>query len=57
MSKNPRVRTFMDSENVKNPKDRLNLHGSFLSGFLITLKKDSLQIFSFSSIWNLETLC
>ena len=42
---------------LKYPKGCYNLHGSILSYFLISLKRNQLQKFYFSSISNLETVC
>ena len=42
---------------LKDPEDCLNLPGSILSDFLITLKQIGFEKFVFSSMWNLETVC
>ena len=50
MPKSPVSEHLWTVNMLKGPKDCLNLHGSILSYFLITLKVNQLQKFFLSSI-------
>ena len=41
---------------LRGQKHCLNQYGSILSHFIISMKKNQLEKFSLSSIWNLETV-
>ena len=58
MPKKSHLRTLMDSQHVKGSERLLkSARQYFCQIFQITLKKNQLQKFCFSSISNLETVC
>ena len=58
MPKKPRVRTQIDSQQVKEAERLLeSARQDILSYFFITPKKNQVEKFIFSSIWNLQTVC
>ena len=58
MAKNPCVRTLMDSQHVKRSKALpKSAQQSFCQIFWELWKKNQLENFYVSSIWNLQTFC
>ena len=52
------VRTIMESQHVKGSKTPIKFPQQYYChSFFNTLKENQFQYVSFSSIWNLETVC
>ena len=57
MPKKSRVKTLMDSQRVKASETLLKSARQYFCHIFLLLKEIQLEKFSFSSIWNPETVC
>ena len=57
MPKKSRLKTLMDSQRVKASETLLKSARQYFCHIFLLLKEIQLEKFSFSSIWNPETVC